>query len=156
MYSLIPNRRNSQLLGQRNSLFDDSFLRSFMNMSDNMNINTFRVDIKEKEGAYFIEAELPGVSEENIALSVDKDVLTISADIVSEDKREGVNYHYSERRTGHVERNFNLKGINQEAINATFKDGLLCVELPKSEPKPESNIRKISINQHQKIEQGEE
>ena len=113
MYSLIPNRRNSQLLGQRNSLFDDSFLRSFMNMSDSMNINTFRVDIKEKEGAYFIEAELPGVSEENIALSVYKDVLTISADIVSEEKREGDNHHYSERRTGHVERNFNLKSIKK-------------------------------------------
>lgn len=157
MYSLIPNRRNSQLLGQRNSLFDDTFLRSFMNLSDNMNINTFRVDIKEKEGAYFIEAELPGVSEDNISLTVDKDVLNISADILSEDSHEESNYHYSERRTGHVERSFNLKGIDHDAIKAKFKDGLLCVELPKAKPLSASNARKIQINNETKnLEQGEE
>ena len=65
-------------------------------------------------------------------------------------------HHYSERRTGHVERSFNLKGINQESINASFKNGLLSVELPKAEPLPESNVRKISINQTEKLEKGKE
>lgn len=155
MYSLIPNRRNSQLLGPRNFLFDDSFFRPFMSMADSMNINTFRVDIKEKENAYFIEAELPGVNEKDISLTIDKDVLNISADIVNEEKSEGSNYHYSERRTGHVERSFNLKGINHEEIKADFKNGLLRVELPKAQPLAEGNVRKIEINQTPKLEQGE-
>ncbi|NLC32722.1 MAG: Hsp20 family protein [Clostridiales bacterium] len=156
MYSLIPNRRNSSLLNRRNFLLEDSFFRPFMNLTENMNINTFCVDIKEKENAYVIEAELAGVSEDNIALTVDKDVLTISADIMSEETNEGSSYHYSERRTGHVERSFNLKGINQDDIQANFKDGLLRVELPKADPIPEKNIRNIKINSEPKLVQGEE
>ena len=131
MFTLIPYRRYlSSPTGSRGSLMNDSFFRSFMNMSDSLGSNGFRVDIREKDNAYLLEAELPGVAEDNINLTVDGDVLTISADISSETKDERQNYYYSERRTGHVERSFNLEGIDQDGITANWRARFKSATLP--------------------------
>lgn len=157
MFTLIPYRRYlSSPTGSRGSLMNDSFFRSFMNMSDSLGSNGFRVDIREKDNAYLLEAELPGVAEDNINLTVDGDVLTISADISSETKDERQNYYYSERRTGHVERSFNLEGIDQDAITANCKNGILYVDLPKQKPVPEKTARKIQIINAPRLEESKE
>lgn len=153
MFTLIPYRRYlSNPSGIRNSFMNDPFFRSFMNMNESLGSNGFRVDIREQDNAYLLEAELPGVSEENISLTVDGDVLTISADISSETKDEQQNYYYSERRTGHVERSFNLEGIDQDGITANCKNGILYVDLPKAKPVPDKTVRKIQINTAPKLE----
>lgn len=125
------------------SLFDDRFFRSFFDMNDWMGNMGFRVDIHEKEDHYELEAELPGVSEDQISLTVENDTLTVSADMQSEHKDEKT--YYSERRVGHVSRSFNLDGIDQERITADYKNGILTVHLPKTQPAEAPDARRIAI-----------
>ena len=96
------------------------------------------------------------MAEDNINLTVDGDVLTISADISSETKDERQNYYYSERRTGHVERSFNLEGIDQDGITANCKNGILYVDSPKQKPVPEITARKIQIINAPRLEENKD
>ena len=142
MNTMIPFRARRELTTPS---LGDSLLRSFFDVSDMMGQTGFRVDIKEKPEAYELMAELPGVSREQISISVENDVLTISADINSEKKEKDENYVYSERRFGHVERSFDLDGIQQDEISAASKDGVLTVTLPKAKPKEDTTARKIEV-----------
>ena len=141
MYTMIPFNRT--LLNRPNSLFDDRFFRSFFNMNDCLAGQGFRVDIRENENDYVLEAELPGLRRDAIDLSVENNTLTVSADYNSEKKDER-NY-YSERRTGHVQRSFSLDGIREDAIRASYRDGILYVTLPKAQPDKPAGARKIAI-----------
>lgn len=147
MFTMIPYRR---YLSKPSKIFDsmlsDSFFRPLLN--DGVFANGFRVDIREKDEAYHLEAELPGLQEDQINLTVDENMLTISADIQTEDKQEEGNRYYCERRTGHVERSFNLDGIDAENIEANYKNGVLYVSLPKDKP-AEKTVRKIAIKSDQ-------
>lgn len=143
MYTLVPYRSRREV--SRPSLFDDRFFRSFFDMNDMVGSAGFRVDVKEQPDAYTLEAELPGVKQDQISLTVDNDVLTIAADMNVEKKEEKESYLYSERRFGHMARSFNLEGINQENISAEYKDGVLTVRLPKNTPEPEKVARRIEI-----------
>ena len=122
----------------------DRFLRSFFDWAP-MNPAGFRVDVKENEDAYTLEAELAGVKKDEIQISVDHDVLTISADMNAEKKEQKDSYVYSERRSGHVSRSFSLEGIDQESIQADYKDGVLTVTLPKAKPETPKTARTIAI-----------
>ena len=150
MLTLIPYRRYAnnmqRLRGGFRNLMDDQFFRSFMNLSEGFGTASFRVDIREKGDAYLLQAELPGLNEDKIKLSVDENMLTISADFESEEKIEQTQYAYCERRSGHVERSFNVEGINQDAITADYDNGILSVTLPKSQPEAQKAPRKIAIN----------
>lgn len=152
MYTMIPFRTNRNLAARRSSdLFGDSFFRPFFEMSDMVNSNMgFKVDIQETKDAYQLEAELPGVTQDQIDLAVDDDTLTISCDMKHEEKQEDKENHYcyTERRYGHMTRSFNLEGINQEGIRADYKNGILYVLLPKAEPEKKPEPRRIAIGEH--------
>ncbi len=142
MYTMIPfSRRN--LIDRANALFDDRFVRSFFNMNDLLGGAGFRVDIRDREDSYVLEAELPGVSRDRIDLSVENDMLTVSADYENEHTDEKT--CYSERRTGHVSRSFSLEGIRQEDISAEYREGVLYVTLPKEQPAGKAGKRQILI-----------
>lgn len=145
MYSMIPfHTRRDLSRGHGNSLFDDSFFRSFFDMNDWMGNVGFRVDIHDAQDHYELEAELPGVSEDQISLTVDSDTLTISADLNADRQENGA--YYSERRVGHVSRSFSLDGIEADSISADYKNGVLYVTLPKAAPTEEgSQQRRIPI-----------
>lgn len=106
---------------------------------------TFKTDITETETSYLIEAELPGYSKEELNIEVSQDRLTISAKKDESTETKEGNYLRRERRTGHSERTFILENVDQEAIRADFKDGILRLTLPKLAPEPPKN-RKIDIN----------
>lgn len=94
----------------------------------------FKVDISENEGAFHIEAEMPGVQKEDIALGVDEGVLTIRGERKQETEEQGKNYHRIERTYGSFSRSFNLgELIDQENIEASFENGILHVSLPKAQ-----------------------
>ncbi|MBE5771163.1 MAG: Hsp20/alpha crystallin family protein [Clostridia bacterium] len=156
-YTMIPRRPRHDLshvpFHRSPSLFDDHFFRSFFNMNDMMGDIGFRVDIHEENDHYLLEAELPGVSQDQINLTVDHDSLVISADMRSERKDEKA--YYSERRIGHVSRAFNLDGIDKENIRADYKNGILSVILPKEKPCESCGQRRIPIGcgDQQKIEE---
>ena len=144
MYTLVPFHRN--LNRELSNVFaPDNFLRSFFDMSDMVGQAGFRVDIREDDKAYQLEAELPGVPKDKMSVSVEDGTLTISADLNEEKKQEHGGYLYSERRSGHVERCFNLEGIEADNITADYKNGVLMLTLPKVQPTPKKEPKKIEI-----------
>ena len=156
MYNLIPFRGRRDLgrsLG--NNLLNDNFFRSFFDMSDWMGNAGFRVDIKDKSDHYLMEADLPGLSEDQIELMVDNDVLTISTNVNTEKRNEKENYLYCERRVGRMERSFSLEGIQQDNVTADYKNGVLTVKLPKDVTEPPKTQRRIPIGIDQnKLQKG--
>lgn len=146
MYSMVPYRNRREVTRPlMNDLFNDRFFRSFFDMGDMVGSAGFRVDVREQDDAYILEAELPGVKPEDVTLTTEDDVLTIAADVNTEKKTDRSGYLYSERRTGHMERRFSLDGIRQEEIKATSQNGILTVTLPKSQPEPAKAPRRIEI-----------
>jgi HSP20 family protein len=100
-------------------------------------------DVKESEDAYTIQADLPGVKEDALELTLDGEVLTISGSRTAEDKQQTDNYHVWERRTGSFRRSFTLpREVDGASVSAKLDSGVLTVKLPK---KPESKARKIPL-----------
>lgn len=106
----------------------------------------FPVDVQKTDSAYILTADVPGVKLEDIAITVENDVLTIAADLkrVTREEREG--YLVRERRGGHIERSFTLEGIDQNGITAACVDGVLTVTLPKEAPAEGKGPRRIAIS----------
>lgn len=97
--------------------------------------SVFKTDIKEEDGRYVLEADLPGFEKENIKLDVDNDILTISAERHSEheDKDKAGNYIRCERSYGSYSRSFDVSAIDSEKITATYENGVLTLDMPKKE-----------------------
>jgi len=91
------------------------------------------VDIAEKDRAYEITAELPGMDEKNVEVKVANGMLTITGEKKEEKEEKKKSYYLSERRYGAFERRFPIPdGVDADKIEATFKKGLLTVSLPKT------------------------
>jgi HSP20 family protein len=97
-------------------------------------------DITEDEKEYLIKAELPEMKKENVKVSVESGVLTITGERKFEKEEKKKKYHRVERGYGKFKRSFTLPDdADASKIKAEFKNGLLTVHLPKSEkakPKP--------------------
>ena len=104
-----------------------------------------KTDIREADGAYILEAELPGFTREDIHAEIKNGYLTIRAERKSESEDNNENYLRRERSFGSFSRTFDLEGIDAEAISASFKNGVLTLELPKLAPKAEE-AKKLEIN----------
>ena len=121
-------------------LFDDIWSGAQM-----PSVPAFKVDISEDDAAFYIEAELPGITKENVTLNIEDDVLTITAERKLETEEAKKNYHRVERSSGNFSRSFNLgETIDQENVNADFTNGILHVTLPKALPVRKK--KEISIN----------
>ena len=92
------------------------------------------VDISETETGFEVRAELPGVSENDVNVSVSDNVLTVKGEKRQEMEKEGKDYHRMERRYGSFQRSFTLpRHVETSDIKAEFKDGVLTLEIPKAE-----------------------
>ena len=140
---------------QRNRAFDlDNFFNGFYQPAVRSNIrskanNTFspRVDVLEFDKSYQLVAELPGISKDNIAVTVEDKILTIEASNKQESGEENQGKTLrTERRFGTFSRSYNLgQDIELSEIKAEFKDGLLTLTIPKlKEPEPKQH--KIEIH----------
>lgn len=93
------------------------------------------VDVEENENAFVVTAELAGLSEDDVELSLENGVLSISGE-KREEREEGnkeAGRHIYERRYGRFERNFSLpRTVDADKVDATFKNGVLTVTLPKT------------------------
>lgn len=93
---------------------------------------TPRVDIAETDKSFLIKMEIPEVSKKDVKVSVDQGVLSISGERKQEKEEKGKRYHRMERYYGSFDRSFSLpENVDQTHVDATFKDGMLTVELPK-------------------------
>ncbi len=88
---------------------------------------------KDSEGIV-VTAELPGVSPEDVDISVTADTLTISGKRQSEEASEGVKYHRQERTFGEFSRTFQLPySVNRDKVEATVRNGVLHMTLPRAD-----------------------
>lgn len=101
------------------------------------------VDIEENANGYLVRTELPGMKLEDIKITLTDDQLVIRGEKRRELEQKDANYHRAERVYGQFERVFSLAHpIRQDAIEATYKDGVLEVSVPKAE---EAKPREIQI-----------
>jgi HSP20 family protein len=106
-------------------IFEDDFVPGFKGRVP-------AVDVREKDGRYLIEAELPGVSEKDLKVELKDGLLTLSTSKVEETKDESITWLRRERSSFSFTRSFSLpEDADGEKIEAHFKDGLLIIELPK-------------------------
>ena len=104
------------------------------------------VDVVEKDTSYHITAELPGLDEKNVEVTVAEGVLTIKGEKKEEKEEKDKDYYRSERRYGSFQRSFELPpGVDQGKIDASFKNGVLTINLPKS-PEAQKKEKKIAIS----------
>jgi HSP20 family protein len=102
-----------------------------------------RVDIREEDKRFVIEADIPGVDPKAIEINMDKGVLSIRGERKTEHKVEDGKYTRVERAHGVFHRRFALPdSANPDGIRATGKHGVLEIEIPK---RPETTPRKIDI-----------
>lgn len=98
------------------------------------------VDVSETEGEYQIKAEIPDVKKEDVKVTLEDGVLTIQGERKQEKEEKGKKYHRIERSYGSFVRSFTLPDlVDEEKVKAEFRDGVLNLQLPKSEKvKPKS------------------
>jgi HSP20 family protein len=140
-----PFRNMTTLQDRINRVFDEAANRS-NGYDDEVSKCDWRpiVDIYDSEKAIVINAELPGVTKDNITLDVKENILTLKGERKSGAEAKKENYYRMERCFGNFERAFTLpSAVDPEKITANFKDGILKIEIPKLE---EKRPRQISIN----------
>ena len=102
-------------------------------------------DVREDEEGLYLTVELPGMSSDDVTVSVENGVLSISGEkkqVTEADDHES-NYHLVERRYGSFERTFRLpRSVDSDKVEAKFENGLLNVTIPKSE---KAKKREIAI-----------
>lgn len=131
-----------------NRLFDDTF-NNFLSPlvpSEHLAERAWMpaVDIRETEDSLIMTAELPGMTKENVHITLENNVLTISGERKFEKDEKRENYHRIERAYGEFSRSFSVpNNIDPGKVQAKFSDGLLEVKLSKS---PEARPRKIEIS----------
>jgi HSP20 family protein len=92
------------------------------------------VDVSETDGEYQIKAEIPDVKKEDVKVTLADGVLTIQGERKHEKEEKGKKYHRVERSYGSFARSFTLPDlVDEEKVKAEFKDGVLNLQLPKSE-----------------------
>jgi HSP20 family protein len=129
------------------SFFGDSFLAPAAGIFNHMPA----VDIRETDKAYVLEMELPGYDEKNITVNIDGSNLSIASrqeetKETKKDKTEddGGTYVLRERKLNSFSRSFKLpENADPEAVHASFRNGILCLEIQK---RAESQKRAIQIN----------
>jgi HSP20 family protein len=102
-----------------------------------------RFDVKETKDTYVITADLPGVKDEELDVSLSGNLLTISGKREEEHREEGESYYAMERSHGSFARSFTMpNGVDAESVTADLKQGVLAVRIPK---KPEAQPKRIAI-----------
>lgn len=125
-------------------LFDQNFDRSWTQPDSTRWYPA--VDILESKDSYLIRAELPGMKREDINLELKDGTLTLSGERKADQPAEGVEHRHVERVDGKFVRSFSLpETVKQDAIQATYKNGVLEVHVPKAE---EVKPRQIEISVH--------
>jgi len=104
------------------------------------------IDVEEDEKGIRVKAEIPGIDEKDLRVTLDQNILSIEGEKREERREEdkGSRYVLSERKFGSFHRSISLpSGVKAESIKASFKNGVLKVEIPRDESqKP----RKIAID----------
>ena len=135
-------------LGNVRSIFNDLFDGNFDRSWAQPTISKWypAVDVLEGKDSYLIRAELPGMKREDIKVEVKDGILVLSGERKSEKPAEGVEYRHVERVNAKFWRSFSLPDtVKHDGIEATYKEGVLEVRVPKAE---EAKPRQIEVTVH--------
>jgi len=134
----VPSRLDGEM-DRWNSMFDE-----FLGLAPATSCDWMpALDVHENEDQYTVRMDLPGLSREQVELSFEGDVLTISGERKEEQEKTTGHLHRSERFTGKFTRSLRFPGdVKTDGIQAIFKDGVLEIALPKAE---EARRRKIEV-----------
>lgn len=134
-----PSREMTNLMQGWESLFDESFGLAPATKCDWMPA----LDVREEQDRYRVTVDLPGMAKDDIELTYENDVLTITGERKSELEKDEGRLHRSERYYGKFTRSLRFSGdVKHPEIDANFKDGVLAITLPKAD---EARKRKIEV-----------
>lgn len=151
--ALLPKRKDehgvdrpiNSLQREMNRLFEDFFSRDFF-------VEPFRgmgeyhpaMDVSETEDAVIVKAELPGMEAKDVEINLNGDVLSLRGEKREETEEKTKSFHRVERSYGSFERSVRLPyAVKADKVEATFKNGVLTVQLPKAE---EAKRKSVKIN----------
>lgn len=125
-----------------NRLFNDAFARTGADEDFTLSAWKPLVDIFDKDDAIIIHAELPGVRKEDVSIELKENILTLKGERCETKEVKEDKFYRKERTFGSFHRAFTLPtAINPDLIKATFKDGVLEIEIPKPEEKKPKQIQ---------------
>jgi len=140
-----PSRELSTIREEMNRLFDEFFTGSPERRRELLEGEWApSVDIAETDENVVVTAELPGVNQDEVNISVINNVLTLKGEKKEEKEIKKENYHRIERNYGSFQRSVSLPtGVQADKAKATYKDGVLTITIPKAE---EAKPKSIKIN----------
>ena len=140
MLPTISRRTFSPFLS---NLFDDDFFPVVSNRTSSMPA----VNIKENEKNYTLELAVPGMDKKDLKIDINEDVLTISSETKNETEEEKDGYKRKEFSYSSFCRSFYIPdNVNKDKIGASYKDGILTVEIPKVEEEKNKITKQIKIS----------
>jgi len=125
------------------NLFDDDFFPVLTNRSSSMPA----VNIREDEKNYNLDLAIPGIDKKDLKIDMNEDVLTISSESKSEKEDDKDGYKRKEFSYSSFCRSFYIpENVDRDKIEATYKDGVLSVALPKQEIEKNKITREVKIS----------
>ena len=137
MAGLVPYRRANTSLMRPGAVFEDfsnmldAFFGEGLRPSRSLLGDTFKIDVQEKDDAYLVEAEMPGIKKEEVDLRIEGDALCIRVSRSEEENKDGKNYVHRERRVSSMTRSLRLADADLQGITAKLEEGVLTVSVPK-------------------------
>lgn len=136
MFGLTPFNRNViRRTDEKNPMsdwIDDFFSDDFFPMRS-LRHDTFKVDVREEDKSYLIEADMPGVKKDEVSLEYHDGYLSISINKDESKEEDNKQYIHRERRICSMHRTLNMGDIDSDKIEASLKDGILSIRAPKME-----------------------
>jgi HSP20 family protein len=140
-----PFRDVAALQDRINRIFNESFGRS-QDVDDEVSMYDWSppVDIYETSDGIVLKVELPGISKEDVSVEVKDNVLTLKGERLLDPKIKDEHYYRKERSFGKFHRTFSLQEpIKSDLIKASFKNGVLTIDVPRPE---KEKTKKISVD----------
>ncbi len=146
--------RRNNMVPVLNNLFDDFFSKDLFDWNDknfSATGNTLpSVNVKETENDFSIELAAPGMTKEDFKIQLDKHILTISSEKREEQEEKTNNGKYTRKEFNYqsFSRSFTLPAeiVESAKIEASYKDGILNILVPKKEAAKPQPVRNIAIN----------
>lgn len=126
--------------------FDDSIFEDIN--TENFGSMAMKTDIRELDDKYVMDVDLPGFDKNNLNVSLKDGYLTITAKVsrsIRPEQGKKHNFIHRERFSGSVTRSYYVGDMRQEDISASYKDGVLTIELPKPQEKKPEEASPIAI-----------
>lgn len=143
----VPVSRE-EFLTPFDSFFDNVIEKAFPEFGQEFGVSFFgnnsypKVDVLDHPDSIEIEAEIPGLSKDNVSVDLEEDVLSIVGKRQDSDKKEGSKYIKRELKRSSFKRSFKLNGnLDLKRIKAEFKDGLLNIKVNKLVPEKPKKIK---------------